>query len=266
MDKMMAALPREIKEILGERQCKVEDIGKSGSAVLMFPDMVLKIQKMTSETESEYRILEWLNGKLPVPKLLCRVTEHDMCYVLMSRMKGDMACNDYYLQHPKVLIECLAEGLKRLWEVDITDCPCNWELDAMLEAVTENVRNGLVDVEDTEPETFGEGGFRDPEDLLEWLKKHRPKEEPVLSHGDFCLPNIFLEHDRLAGYIDLGRTGTADKWKDIAICYRSLKHNLSGKYAKVIYEDVDPDMLFEALGVEPDWEKIRYYILLDELM
>lgn len=266
MEKIMAALPREIKEIIGKRPCRVEDIGKSGSAVLMFPDMVLKIQKATEETESEYRILEWLKGKLPVPRILRRVTDQDMCYVLMTRMQGEMACNDYYLQHPKVLIACLAEGLKRLWEVDLTDCPCNWKLDAMLEAVAENVKNGLVDVEDAEPETFGEGGFRDPEALLEWLKTHRPKEEPVLSHGDFCLPNIFLRDDRLAGYIDLGRTGIADKWKDIAICYRSLKHNLTGKYARTIYEDVDPDMLFEALGLAPDWEKIRYYTLLDELM
>ena len=32
--------------------------------------------------------------------------------------------------------------------------------------------------------------------------------------------------------------------------------HLNGKY---------PDMLFEELGIEPDWEKIRYWILLDEL-
>lgn len=27
----------------------------------------------------------------------------------------------------------------------------------------------------------------------------------------------------------------------------------------------NPDRLFEELGMAPDWEKIRYYILLDEL-
>jgi len=70
----------------------------------------------------------------------------------------------------------------------------------------------------------------------------------------------------LAGYIDLGRMGVADKWKDIALCYRSLKHNWSGKYARNVYTEVNPDTLFEALGVEPNWEKINYYILLDELM
>ena len=32
-----------------------------------------------------------------------------------------------------------------------------------------------------------------------------------------------------------------------------------------MYEDFQPEMLFEKLGVEPDWGKLNYYILLDEL-
>ena len=32
-----------------------------------------------------------------------------------------------------------------------------------------------------------------------------------------------------------------------------------------IYQDCKPELLFEALEIEPDWERIRYYILLDEL-
>lgn len=47
--------------------------------------------------------------------------------------------------------------------------------------------------------------------------------------------------------------------------YRSLKHNFEGKYGGQKYENFNPDILFEKLGMEPDWEKIRYYILLDEL-
>lgn len=101
--------------------------------------------------------------------------------------------------------------------------------------------------------------------MWEWLNANRPLEELVLSHGDFCLPNVFAQGEELSGYIDLGRMGVADKWMDIALCYRSLKHNFFGKYATKVYEDFDPDMLFEVLEIEPDWEKLRYYILLDEL-
>lgn len=101
--------------------------------------------------------------------------------------------------------------------------------------------------------------------LLSWLEANRPEEELVLSHGDFCLPNIFLEKEKLSGFIDLGRMGLADKWQDIALCYRSLKHNFEGYYGGKVYEGFDPDILFEALGIEPDWQKLNYYILLDEL-
>ena len=83
----------------------------------------------------------------------------------------------------------------------------------------------------------------------------------MLSHGDFCLPNVFVESQQLSGLIDLGRTGVADRWQDIALCWRSLKHNYSGK----VYENFDPDCLFDALGIVPDREKLNYYILLDEL-
>ena len=57
----------------------------------------------------------------------------------------------------------------------------------------------------------------------------------------------------------------ADKWQDIALCYRSLKHNKNGLYGGGQYEGVSPDLLFDRLTIQPDWDKIRYYILLDEL-
>ncbi|WP_207637230.1 hypothetical protein [Eubacterium xylanophilum] len=44
-----------------------------------------------------------------------------------------------------------------------------------------------------------------------------------------------------------------------------MKHNFDGTYGGKVYPDFDPDMLFEALGIEPNWEKINYFILLDEL-
>jgi hypothetical protein len=49
-----------------------------------------------------------------------------------------------------------------------------------------------------------------------------------------------------------------------AMLYRSLRHNFDGTYGK-IYPGLDPDSFFEELGIEPDREKIDYYILLDEL-
>lgn len=44
------------------------------------------------------------------------------------------------------------------------------------------------------------------------LVNKKPGEELVLSHGDYCLPNIFGIQDLVTGYIDLGRAGIADKF------------------------------------------------------
>ena len=72
----------------------------------------------------------------------------------------------------------------------------------------------------------------------------------------------------MTGYIDLGKAGIADKWCDIALCCRSFLHNYSGKYGgneAYAYTDYDESLLFHELGITPNWEKIRYYILLDKL-
>ena len=210
-------------------------------------------------------MMKWLCGKVPVPEILCDVQQDGKSYLLMSRISGVMSCTEEYMENPKLLVSVLANAMKLLWTVDITDCPAVWNLDEKLKAARYNVEHDLVDVEDVEPETFGEDGFRDLEDLLNYLEKNRPQEELVLSHGDFCLPNIFIKDDVLSGFIDLGQMGIADKWQDIALCYRSLKHNFAGVYGGKVYEDFDPEILFEELGIEPDWEKLRYYILMDEL-
>ena len=75
---------------------------------------------------------------------------------------------------------------------------------------------------------------------------------------------MFFKDGKVSGLIDLGNAGVADKWRDIALCYRSLRHNADGTFGKY-YSGIDPDDLFKELGIEPDWDKMRYYILLDEL-
>jgi len=258
-------VPSKIKSLMGDKPFVVDDIGMSGNQVLIFEDMVLKIEDNSTSMQKQVQMMQWLEGKVPVPQVLAYEVENEKSYLLMSRMGGEMSCDTYYLEHPQMLLEALACGLKMLWSVDIRECPRSRDLDAVLEEARVRVEKHLVDTEDAEPETFGEGGFETPEHLLEWLENQRPSFEPVLAHGDFCLPNIFLENGQIAGFIDLGKTGVGDKWNDIALCYRSLRHNFDGTYGGEVYEDFEPEMLFEKLGIEPDWEKIKYYLLLDEL-
>lgn len=259
-------LPSELQEIIGSRPYTLDDVGMSGSQVLCFDDMVLKIGKHTAAHDRELAMLTWMSSKkLPVPEVLHADVVDGTRYLLMSRIPGKMSCAEEYLDNADVLVKILAEGLHLLWKTDISGCPCDSSLTGHLKAAERHVVNGQVDVNAVEPATFGPGGFVSPEHLLAWLYDNRPTETLVLSHGDYCLPNIFADNGRLSGFIDLGDSGTADRYQDIALCYRSLTHNMDGSYGGRVREDFDPDRLFGELGIVPDRELLRYYRLLDEL-
>lgn len=257
--------PAAIRRMTEGKPYKADGIGMSGSQILIFDDAVLKIVKYRQENAETVRMMRWLEGRIPVPKVLRFERDSDSQYLLMSRIPGKMSCDEYYLEHPKLLLSVLADALKSLWSVDITDCPRTRDVDAELREAKYRIDNGLVDLDSVEPTTFGEGGFKDPQALYEWLLENRPDYEPVLSHGDLCLPNIFIDKGKISGFIDLGAAGVGDKWRDIALCFRSLKHNFDGSYGGKAYPDFDPNLLFEELGIEPDAEKLKYYLLLDEL-
>lgn len=259
------ALPENLLRLTEEEAYTMDRTGMSGAAVRLYKDRVMKIQPWGPEAENELAMLAYLQGKLPVPKLYLQETEEGVSYLLMGRCEGLRACDPAYLEDPEALCALLAEGLRALWKTDASGCPCDQRLAQKLKRARHNVENGLVDMNNVEPGTFGEKGFRSPAALLAWLYANRPEEEPVLSHGDFCLPNLFGQEGRVTGYIDLGRAGIADKWCDIALCWRSLHHNYRERRRKTGAPEPDGTLLFQALGLEPDWAKIRYYILLDEL-
>ena len=127
------------------------------------------------------------------------------------------------------------------------------------------VKEGRVELE-CNISDFGLSEIDSPWKLLTYLKENQPAEDIVLTHGDYCLPNIFAEGDQISGFIDLGRMGPADRWQDIALAIRSLRDNFSGKYSneKMIF-DFQPEMLLSELDMELDEEKLRYYLLLDML-
>ena len=78
-----------------------------------------------------------------------------------------------------------------------------------------------------------------------------PCDQPVLVHGDACAPNTLInEAGEWVGNVDFGDLAVGDRWADLAIASLSLDWN---------FGEGHQHELFEAYGIEPDAERIRYY-------
>ena len=133
MDEMIwRSLPKQIADRIGERKYETDGIGRSDSAVLLFDDMVLKIEKSGD-----------LAGKLPVPRVLAFASTNGYHYLLMTRLDGVMAF-DASLTDKKAVAKTLAEGLLSFWALDISDCPVQNSLDNKLKRAKERLDAGLL--------------------------------------------------------------------------------------------------------------------------
>lgn len=258
-------LPATIEQLTGNLPYQVDSVGLSGSQVRCYQHMVLKIQPLSEEARNEAAMMRWLEGKLPAPKLLAEETDGKLHYLLMSRLTGRMLCDPALLNQPDQLLSLACDGLKQLWQLNPADCPADRTLTQRLRLARQRVEAGLCSTENVQPDTYGPGGFASPLALLEWLEKNRPDEELYVTHGDCCLPNLFADASGFGGFIDWGRGGSGDRWQDIALLYRSMTHNYDGSHGFIPQAACPAEQLFDRLGVTPDPEKLRYYILLDEL-
>lgn len=250
--------PEELKEILDGMICEVNTIGCSNAGVYKYYNSensyYLKVQPVQQELKREYEIMKWLQNKLPVPEILYFCSQRGFDYLLMTELEGEMTCSGSCLSKQEETVGILAEGIKMLQAVPIENCPFNNGLENKLKDAKIKIENNLVDMSDWEKNNR----FGTPLELLDFLQNNKPKVSThMFTHGDYCLPNIFCRNNRVSGFIDLGRGGIADIYQDIALCVRSLRHNFK--------KTDNTGLLFEYLQMEPDWERIEYYILLDEL-
>lgn len=258
-------LPPEVSKQIAGLDWTCDNVGMSSSTILLFDEMVLKIEKVSRSSEHENLLLSWLDGKLPAPKIIEAITQDGYSFLLMSKLSGEMACSDNNLRNIENTIITLAKGLKMLWEIDIENCPCSSTVSEKLAQVKYDIENNLVDMDNFDLETFTTEGFKDISDLYNYLDQNRPVEDLVFSHGDYYLPNIFISGSEITGFLDLGNGGISDRWQDIALCVRTLRssHMRFANRGEAEYQRYI-SLLFKELGIEPDEEKIRYFILLYE--
>lgn len=223
----------------------------SSACYLKIADAAWQREELLAETER----LQWLQRRLPVPEVCAFSTDNERSFLLLSEVPGLESCDETLKRDIPTVVRLLAEGLRLIHSVKIADCPFDRRLPYMIALAKRRVEAGLVDEADFDGQRKGTWA----NELFKILLKSRPEgEDVVFTHGDYCLPNILMEPSPLhiAGFIDWGRAGIADRYQDLALAARSVNRNFGPGW--------EP-LLWDAYGLQTvDTAKIEFYQLLDE--
>jgi kanamycin kinase/aminoglycoside 3'-phosphotransferase-2 len=250
-------LPPDVERVLRGRSSAQIGIGKSGAAVYRCDGVYLKTQKRNphdviyGDLRRELERLQWLAGRGVVPDVLAFAQNDTHDFLVTRALPGDNAVNVARDRIP-ALIDLMAEAFRTLHAKSLDTCPFDATADTLIAQAAMRLDAGSVDTDDFDLERRG----RDPHELFAELLTLRPRtEDLVFTHGDLCLPNVILDGPRVTGYVDVGRAGIADRWRDIALCTRSVAGNWGPEWA---------DAFIRAYGAGYDERALEFYRLLDE--
>lgn len=117
-------IPNKIKEIIKDYPLKKDELGRSDKLIYFVKDKyVLKISKSKKALSKEKDILLFLDGKLPVSKILHYEEDEEYAYLLETFIDGVPLCDELYLKEPLKLINILKQALEMFHKVEVTECP-----------------------------------------------------------------------------------------------------------------------------------------------
>jgi len=197
----------------------------------------------------------WAAGtRLAVPTVIEYGSADGLEWLLTEGLVGTAAVDASMRADPERLVPKLAAGLRRFHQTPTKECPFQFRLEEALAHVRRRVARGAVRAAE---HLHPEHQHLTPAQAIAQLEREAPtSEDLVLCHGDYCPPNVLIVGDRVAGYVDLGEMGVADRWWDLAVATWSLTWNLGPGW----------DAAFlAAYGIAPDPNRLRFYRLLYDL-
>ena len=246
---------RIIKDTVGWSPAKVFRLENSNEIIyLKQSEAVFNVTTYNVKREKE--IIEWLSKRIETPKIIHYEESKKFNSLLMTNIGGISLENIQTTITLEEYIDFYVQIIKQIQSISIEQCPYNNCIDNRLKELEYLIENDLADIDKNNWEEETKNRFKTSQDLFKYLKQNKPDENLIFSHGDITNSNIYIENDKVK-IIDLGRCGLADKWLDIAFCVREIKESCD--------ENKWLDMFFDKLQLKPDWDKIDYYILLDEL-
>ena len=146
----------------------------------------------------------------------------DADWLLTARIPGEDCTDPMYLSDPVRLCDTTAQLLRMLHDLDTADCPVCRTADYIATAQA-NYRENRYD-----PSLFPDNwGYHTPEEAWKVVEENsKYLKADTLLHGDYCLPNIMLDHWQFSGFIDLDAGGIGDRHIDLFWGVWSLQFNL----------------------------------------
>lgn len=257
---MIESLPDEIGLLVRDLNWEKNEVGMSGDEVYRLTsgsrNFYLKVKKtgkeaVTETLRRESEVLNWLKGRLPAPEVVGYHKDHSKEYLLITEVPGFMAMETGW--DKKKVVRGLADGLRRIHSLPIDSCPFVYPTGELIRLAGERIRAGLVDEDDFDECRKGKRASELYEELVRTQPAH---DDMVFTHGDYCLPNVILSDSGVSGFIDWGRGGVADRYRDLGIAARSITYNLGEEYIPYF---------FEFYGLKRvDWQKVEFFQLMDE--
>jgi aminoglycoside phosphotransferase len=187
-------------------------------------------------------MLRWINERIKTPKPVFYQRNDNTEYLLTTEIKGKPT----YQVEPserKKTVKILAKTLRKIHNLDVEECPFDRSLS-----------NKIVLIENKQLNA-------DQKYKLDFIKNIKLDENPVFTHGDYCLPNIIINGNRLSGVIDWDYAGLADPYVDFVLVTWSLKYN----YGEIESKTKWIPLFFKEYEIHVNQEKMKYYQILNEL-
>ncbi|MBE6635380.1 MAG: aminoglycoside 3'-phosphotransferase [Ruminococcaceae bacterium] len=184
--------------------------------------------------EKEALMTEYFHSKGLGTEVLEYLTSGGEDFLLTAKMRGEDCTSDIFLTSPERLCDTIAEELRILHGLDYSGCPIMNRTEVYIKTALENYKSGNYDSSHF-PDSFG---YSSAEEAIAVLREGRDVlRSDTLIHGDYCLPNIILDGWGLAGFIDLGNAGVADRHIDLFWGAWTLGFNLgTDKYRERFFD------------------------------
>ncbi|MGC4153837.1 MAG: phosphotransferase [Propionicimonas sp.] len=173
------------------------------------------------DLDGERRRLDWISSRHPAPRVLAAGADAEAQWLVTAALPGEHAIGPRWRRRRGEALHAIAVGLRALHALPIDDFPAAWTRGSWV---------GLT------PSALG---------------PRPPVDDPVIVHGDACAPNTLISPEgEWTGNVDFADLAVGDRWADLAIASMSIDWNFGAGHQ---------DEFFEAYGIAPDPERIRYY-------